>query len=526
MDRENKSKGRKIVEKRTPVMLEEVLYYIGAAILLGTKGIGLGEETILFRICFMAGCLLIGCKVLLNSYTIKEILVMAGLGIWGIYTFFSTGSLGMLIYIVLIAGMKNVSLLRLFKVEAVLWAVCVFITVTWAIFGNRKGVVLVHEKFGLGPILRESLGYTHPNVLQITYVVLMAFVLYSCNKKGKELLKVMFVLFVLDCFIFMHSLSVTGLLMSLLYLFVHYYLISRQRIGKAEKAGISILPFLCVVISIILPLLGGDGRVFQIINKVFNSRLLAIRVFFYHQGFSLFGATSDLKGFALDNSFASALIGYGVIFFCIIIVTYYLLLRFCLKKDMRAEMAIICAFLIGGISEPFLFNASVKNITVFFIGYYMYSALKKTDSRDTILNKNILFLSKWNIPVISEKKAGFSVIKFSFTIGCAACVVTAVIMLVLFVKPGKIVDQVYVNQTLCDCDGELVSSSNIGQANTILCIGDRTAGDMFYYFTNENSNLIKIMNYVYKISIIFYFMGSILLFVFLYNRQKHIEERK
>ena len=96
-----------------------------------------------------------------------------------------------------------------------------------------------------------------------------------------------------------------------------------------------------------------------------------------------------MENFSLDNSFVYALAWYGVLFLLVISVFYWILIKECLKQERRKELAIILTFLLAGITEQFLFNASVKNITFIFMGNVLYQYVGQA-------GKKLRLASKWN----------------------------------------------------------------------------------------------------------------------------------
>lgn len=502
--------------KKITMSMGEILYYLFLALILFSKGIGLDEGELLFRVCLVTGMAFLAGKFLLDDYSVKEILVIVLLGIFSIRAFFVTGSLGLFIYVLIITGSKNIPLKRIFQIGTIIWSLCMLLSFTLAIFGDRKGVMLVHEKFGIGPILRESLGYTHPNVLHITYVVFMAFVLYNCSKKKKKTLLTILELLIGDVFVFMYSVSITGMIASLILVIFFLYFELRERRTKIENIGIMlILPF-CVLISTVAPLLGGDSSVFMAINKFFNSRLIAIRVFFYNQGLSLFGARFMESSFAVDNSYAYALLQYGIVFFVVMMLTYFALMYYLIRKNQTRELAITSAFLIAGISEPFLFNASIKNITVFFVGTWLYTVLEQ-ESNNSFFNRKIKLLSRknrnftWNISTYEEKVQKMKQESKRFVIGVVCIVLlacTAFAMLTPFRQSQ--VTTVYSDPKLTDLDEGMETKINLKKDGSELIIGDLEDGDIAYCFTRENSMLIQIMDWRRLISFVFYGCGVLI----------------
>lgn len=499
--------------RKITVSMEEILYYLFLALVLFIKGIGLDEGELLFRACLVMGMLLLTGKFLLGCYNIREMLVIVLLGIFSIHAFFVTGSLGLLIYVLMITGSKNIPTRRSFKVGTLVWTCCMLLSFSLAIFGDRKGVMLVHEKFGLGPILRESLGYTHPNVLHITYVVFMAFVLYNCSKQKKKMLMTILGLLAGDVFVFLYSVSVTGMLASLLLIAFFLYFELRKRRTKIENIGIMLLIPFCVVISTIAPLLGGESTAFKIINKIFNNRLLAIRVYFESQGLSLFGAPFMDSTFAVDNSYVYSLLQYGIVFFTIMMLVYFVLIQHLIRDNRNRELAITCTLLIAGISEPFLFNASIKNITVLFIGNLMYAVLEKRSAL-SILNREFPFLSRknrmftWIVPDCKKEGEKRKEANKKFMVGITGIFLLTILLFVILIPfRGSQIATVYSAPELSDVNGkeEIISALKVDGSEFL--VGNLQEGDMAYCFTRENSMLLQMMDWRKLISIMMYVCG-------------------
>ena len=69
----------------------------------------------------------------------------------------------------------------------VIWTGCFVVTVLLALTGTIEPLMLVHNKAGLGYVDTKFLGYTHPNVLHISYVIFTRIlVLYVSVDRGKS----------------------------------------------------------------------------------------------------------------------------------------------------------------------------------------------------------------------------------------------------------------------------------------------------------------------------------------------------
>ena len=67
-----------------------------------------------------------------------------------------------------------------------IWTGCFAGMLALSLTGVIEPLMLVHNKMGLGYVIRNSLGYTHPNVLHISYVILIAFWFYVLDLKGRR----------------------------------------------------------------------------------------------------------------------------------------------------------------------------------------------------------------------------------------------------------------------------------------------------------------------------------------------------
>lgn len=483
------------------ISLEEILYYLMLSILLFIKGIGLDEGNLFFRLCLVIAMGLFALKILVGKYTLLELTVIAIGGLWGIFIFFNMGSFGILIYMLMLLGMKNIPVEQVMKVGLAVWSVCMIFTLTAGIFFERFGVRVVHEKLGLGPLLRESLGYGHPNVLHITYILLMSFVLYRCKKENTG--KTFILLLAGNLFVFLYSMSYTGLMISAVLLAAYLYFIYREKRTRVENILIQAILPVCIFITVIVaPSLDVNGAIYRILNSLLNNRIFIIKVFFDQFSLTAFGERIYHGNLSLDNSYLYALGWYGVVFFVVAMTVYWLLVRSCLKNDRRRELMIICAFLIGGLTEQFLFNGSIKNITVIFIGEIFYQFSKGK-------GKEINFFSRYNRSLWMDtsriEKIFITIKNLPWKkIAVAYMLINVVIAGIILMLPEKEQDAVYVNTKNCHYYAETVRSDEIVETKNTIVIGDRSEGEQFHYFTRENSNLIQFSGFRYRISLSIY----------------------
>ena len=194
--------------------MQELLFYAYFAIMLAIKGFGLTAGPV-YQAGFLAASLLAVLNILLSTYTKKEAgLVFGMLALTGV-SFLQTGDYSVIIYSLLILSLKGIRQERVMKLAATVWTPVFLFQILTQLLNLRTRDFVVHSKYHLGYAVRWALGYTHPNVLQITYVVTLSYLLYCLHgerlKAGKFLLLMLASAFGAAYF-FLYSLSLTGMI--------------------------------------------------------------------------------------------------------------------------------------------------------------------------------------------------------------------------------------------------------------------------------------------------------------------------
>lgn len=388
----------------------EIVYYFYFFIMAFAKGMGLYDGMWPYTAALLLGGLLIVCKLALTEHTLAEWLFVLGMLALGILVWHNSGEKGALIYIAMIVAMKNVPVKRVFSVGLAVWGITFIAQVILTLTGIRQDIFVIHAKLGLGYIIRWSLGQPHPNVLQITAMMLCAFILYLADWKGKKLIYATLLMLIGNLYIFFYSVSYTGLIVVVVYLFGNLYLSFRKELNKLEKLFVMLVFPMCAAFSILGPLTFPE-RLWEICNKVLNTRFNIARIHMTTDPITLFGARpSDAipKGlWNIDCSYVFALMHYGAVLFLLLCIGYTALAWHCLKKKKYQELAIIIGLSVAAITEPFFVNPSFKNISLIFMGAFLFDkfnefAYKKPDH---VLNKKIglLAIGKKEVVIPIEK---------------------------------------------------------------------------------------------------------------------------
>lgn len=352
--------------------------------MLFTKGLGLTGGPV-YKCCILAASACALLKIAIEQHTRKEYAVIVTLLILGGVNWIHTGNQGALLCILLVLAMKNIRLMDAFRVGAICWGVSYLIQIVTQLLNLRARDFVIHSKFGFRHIIRWGLGYTHPNVLQIATLALIAYIFYCYHYETRaQLRKAMIAGIALSLWVFMYSLSVTGMMMTAVFYIILGYLEYNRFHGRSRSRVENVLLQLifpaCVLFSVLAPILL-QGKAFDLLNKVMTHRPELSRFFMTTYGLLPFGG--DFSGlsqnYTMDCSYVNLLMSGGWILFIVMCIGYFMLIRHLLQAPASRENSIALAItfytVVGAMSEPFAFNTSYKNVSLLLLGSWMYCAL-------------------------------------------------------------------------------------------------------------------------------------------------------
>lgn len=390
---------------RKEISLAETVYLLYFTVMFGAKAIGLFEGMLVYNISLVIGMLLFAAKVLLTEHAVLEYLFAGFLLLISIIVYYNTGEKGLLLYFTMMLGMKCVSIKRVFKLGMVILSTAFTMLVLLSVTGLKEDIIYIHERAGFGRIIRHSLGYPYPNTLFTTYIVLMVLIFYVSGKQSKKnlLLTTLFLLLG-SIYIYLYSCSNTGLIVSVFYLLSNLYLQLRRGLSKLEKAGFCLIYPSCLIFSIAGPLVT-KGSLFQLLDRVLHNRWAYSLYYMTNEPVTLLGVRfkgAPNTNYMIDSSFLYSFLQLGLIPCVILTVLFVGMICDYVKRGRKKEMAMIAGFCVLGLSDPFLFNLSYKNLMFLLVGKFVYRKLQILEE------KNIGFLNyKIQLLPVGNKKIAY-----------------------------------------------------------------------------------------------------------------------
>lgn len=299
---------------------------------------------------------------------------------------------------------------RIMKTGLMCWGLGYILLTFLSLTGLHSDLLFMHNKKGIGYVICHSLGYSHSNVLHINYLCICAMILYlvrnRLSKRGKLALTAL--LFAIDLYVFLYSVSFTGFLASLILFILYLYLTFRVKISRTGQFLAQLILPCCLLFSLVGPIVI-KGKLFDRINNALNTRYELTRWFLTNQPITAFGTRITVPNYryTLDCSYAYLFVRLGVVPFAVLMALYIGTIHRLAKEQRMTELAIMLSLCIAGVAEPFLFNLSFKNITLLFVGEYLFdlperillltsAAKRKAESRQfCILKRGKCISDRW-----------------------------------------------------------------------------------------------------------------------------------
>ena len=369
--------------------MAELVYLLYFALMLFARGIGLVEGGALYSASIVAGMLLFGLKVLATEHSLMEIAWMAALLALSAAVYASSGEKGLLFYMTMALGIKGVRTERAFTAGLIAWGSAFLALTVLSLAGVVNEAYTVHNKYRVLYIGRHTFGYPHPNVLHMSYLVLAAFVIWLAAQRGRRALRIWSaVMMAGNAYIFLYSVSMTGVIITALYIALALWLAERSAAAEAAGEGpypgkkhraagiaMTLLQPACAVFILGVPLLIHGTRAYAVLDRVFNRRIGYTYEYLTRFPMPLFGVSSWVEaetGHATDSAYLYAWVHLGVIAFAVLMVLTFLTVRDCARRGDTAALAMLLSFAVCGVAEQFLYNIGYKNITFLFIGEYLF----------------------------------------------------------------------------------------------------------------------------------------------------------
>lgn len=340
-------------------------------------------------------------KFISETYTLKELIINTILIALGVISTLLISNTSILIAFCIIIGMKNINYKTLLKL---VFFIRLFTTILLLI-SVGLGYVSNYSVMRNNDVVRNSLGYTHPNTFGIYCFVLISlwFILYGDKNWKLKALIAMIINFIQ--FIFTNSR--TSFLLIFLYILLIVFTNSFRKVNFIKKFS-CISMSVCFLINILITFML-NNKIGQIANQLLSSRVTLSESFLRVYGIKIFGQkianyTTEEFYWHLDSGYLNLFIQFGLIIGLIYLVLSFIMAKTIKSNNIYIYIAIIL-FAMYGVIEDVL-SSFLFNYLWIVMGYSYYKYLnRKRNIKISKLSdlKNNKFLEKFICNVNMEK---------------------------------------------------------------------------------------------------------------------------
>lgn len=286
-----------------------------------------------------------------------------------------TKNLVLLKLVLLLLGSKSIDFNKIVKFDCCIRSIFVICVVILHYMGMTNDYLTLRDN-----ILRNSMGFSHPNIFALNILIINMGMLYLSKDKFKliNLLLNLISIVIINNYTYSRtSLYILVFIMIGYYVNLLFKLEIKNKIIKIIVKNsfliFTLLTFICLV------LYNNNLEIGLKIDNFLSTRIYCISKILSEYHVNLLGnyipfiSTELAKKqlitpIVLDNAYFHLLIRYGIIVYLIFYFMFRTILNDMISKNNVFGIIIIIAFLIYGISETFMFNISYNIFLFYFSG--------------------------------------------------------------------------------------------------------------------------------------------------------------
>ncbi|MCQ2519094.1 MAG: sugar transferase [Lachnospiraceae bacterium] len=233
---------------------QEWFYLPFIIVMGGLMSFGITSEDKIYLICFAVVTLLLGVKVVITDYSLKEITWMVLIGVLLIVNFLINGERTLIVTYMAVIGAKNVDITKTLKLS--LWTklpLTVF-RVLLAITGVVENEIIEIPKEGIYVGLTEvkCYGFYSANMLYGNMIVIAMLFFIVYREKAKWYWYVLFTTFFAVAYKYLYCRTGFAIWLGFCFLLALHYILRKTKIGVEFLRFCSFTPYVLMIVTYIL----------------------------------------------------------------------------------------------------------------------------------------------------------------------------------------------------------------------------------------------------------------------------------
>lgn len=307
----------------------------------------------------------------------------------------------------ILAGTKCVNLKKTVRLFFIIELCALLLVVTLSMLGVVDNVIMTEQN----GIVRQSMGFNHPNALAARVFQLEAMYVYLHDRRIKKIN--VFLLMIISIFTYFLTRAKTVAILSVFMAIFVFLLSSVYKAERDDFRGLFVriyekvfrrmkyipvvIPIVATVFILYLSQLNGSGSLFSRASQAFN--------YLQYYGLSFWGQPLQINNgadnfylqnsqlYTLDNSYLYLLIGFGIIFFILFIVAQGILIYRMIKQKEYTVVTILILYMIYGVVETMMIRFTY-NFSILFMAGLLW---KNPNMKGNKIHENIIYSSRKSI---------------------------------------------------------------------------------------------------------------------------------
>lgn len=353
----------------------EILFCVGwlffsISVIFGlTEVVEVHEEWQFFlKLIRYIGYALCSMKILDDSIEKKSIYWIILLFVVLFVSCISSTNKTMLLYSIILVAAKNIDEKKIMKMSLAIQGMSLFLVVIFSQLGISRDYLFVRNEGQY----RHALGFSWTTTAPILYFFFL--LIYFYLKKNKANLMIIFLLAIINVWFYIMTNSRMAFAASSIFiLFMIAQKMNPNRwkwMGRLNKLYKILPEIICAISLVMFKLYDESIHSWFRLNSILSDRLRLGANAIEQYGFSLFGKPIEWIGFSIkkptmeeaigynyvDSSYLQLGLNYGLIFLCVVLLIYSIIMNRAIKRKDYYLVSIITIILLFSITEPRLMN--------------------------------------------------------------------------------------------------------------------------------------------------------------------------
>lgn len=345
--------------------------------------------TFINNLKFLGVILLLVIALINSKYKVNELAILLGIFfVLMIVTYITSDKIFLELFCLIVAS-KNINFDDIVKIDFTIRFAFLIILLILSHYGFTNNFIFIRNG-----IVRNSMGFSHPNTFAYILTILNLELLYI--KKGKINLKIILFGILTYFAITKYADSRTeSLLLILIYaIFILYKFVDFEKIfnKKTIKFLTSHMFEILTILSFVFLILFKHNNSFAItLNQILSNRLQSALEFFNSYNINIFGnklllisseqaKLLNTRAYILDNSYFHIILHYGILVYLMFAYIFNISIKECIKSKNITLILIFIVLLIMGLSETYLFKVDGNVFLLYFGNYIFNKGVKNLES--------------------------------------------------------------------------------------------------------------------------------------------------